>query len=326
MSTEKPYNLPSENREETLLRRYEKNPILKPEDWPYEVNSTFNPGACIFQDKVLLLVRVEDRRGFSHLTVATSDNGRDSWVIEKEPCLFPEDYAHEEQWGIEDPRIVFLEEEKRYAVTYVSFSKGGPVVSLALTDDFKHFEKKGGLLPPEDKDASLFPRKFKVGSSSPRYALIHRPIIRGEAHIWLSFSPDLRHWGDHQILIPTRGGLWDQHRVGLGAQPIETPEGWLIFYHGVRATASGNLYRAGAALLDLEDPTRVLYRTSEWLLSPKEPFEWLGDVPGVVFPSGAILNEEKNEILLYYGAADKCVGLAIGDYQEIMENLKANPV
>ncbi|HXL03152.1 MAG TPA: glycosidase [Candidatus Atribacteria bacterium] len=326
MSKEELCNFLYREKESSLFRRYEKNPILQPEDWPYEVNSTFNPGACIFQDKVLLLVRVEDCRGFSHLTIATSDNGKDDWVIEKEPCLFPEAYVHEEQWGIEDPRIVFLEEEKQYAVTYVSFSKGGPVVSLALTDDFKHFEKKGELLPPEDKDASLFPRKFKVGSSSPRYALIHRPIIRGEAHIWISFSPDLRHWGDHQILIPTRGGWWDQRRVGLGAQPIETPEGWLIFYHGVRDTTSGSLYRMGAALLDLEDPTKVIYRTSNWLLSPKESFEWLGDVPGVVFPSGAIVNKEKNEILLYYGAADKYVGLAIGNYQEVLEYLKDSPV
>lgn len=309
-----------------LLKRYPQNPIITPSDWPYQVNSTFNPAATVFQDKILLLVRVEDCRGFSHLTVATSKNGVDNWEIEETPALVPETDVREEQWGLEDPRIVWLEEEQKYAITYVSFSKGGPVISLAFTEDFKKFDKKGSLLPPEDKDASLFPRKFTVGDSQPRYALIHRPIIRGEAHIWLSFSPDLKHWGDHRVLIPTRHGWWDQHRVGLGTQPIETPNGWLIFYHGVRATASGDLYRVGAAMLDLENPTRVTYRSQEWLMSPAASFEWLGDVPGVIFPSGAIFDPEKDEIKLYYGAADQSIGLATGSYQDIWRYLQFCPV
>jgi predicted GH43/DUF377 family glycosyl hydrolase len=304
-----------------FVRRYEGNPILSPDGWPYPANATFNPGATLFRGETLLLVRVEDCRGFSHLTLARSKDGIKDWEIDTEPALYPEAHINEEQWGLEDPRITWLEEEERYAVTYVSFSRGGPVVSLALTEDFKNFVKHGSLLPPEDKDACLFPRRFKTDHGK-RYALIHRPIIRGEAHIWISFSPDLKHWGDHQILIPTRPGWWDHTRVGLGPQPIETPWGWLIFYHGVRQTASGSLYRVGAALLDLEDPTQVICRTDEWIMSPKESFEWLGDVPGVVFPTGAIVDEENDQIRLYYGAADRYTGLAFLPYREFIQYLE----
>lgn len=303
-----------------LFRRYEKNPILKPADWPYPVNSVFNPGAAQFEGETLLLVRVEGMQGFSHLTVARSKDGKGGWRINQEPALRPEPRFREERWGVEDPRIVWLEERQEYAVTYVSFSRGGPLVSLATTKDFKTFRRLGRLLPPEDKDASLFPRRFKG-----RFALIHRPLIRGEGHIYISFSPDLKHWGDHQILIPVRPGSWDGDRVGLGAQPIETPHGWLIIYHGVRRTASGSLYRVGLALLDLEEPWRVVCRSDEWVLAPKESYERVGDVPGVVFSCGAVVDQETNELRLYYGAADSYVGLAVADMDDVMEYVRSCP-
>lgn len=303
-----------------LFRRYEKNPILTAADWPYATNSVFNPGAVQFEGETLLLVRVEDMRGFSHLTVARSKDGKRDWRINQEPNLKPDPCFREERWGIEDPRIVWLEERQIYAVTYVSFSRGGPVVSLATTEDFNTFVRLGRLLPPEDKDASLFPRRFKG-----RFALIHRPLIRGEGHIYVSFSPDLKHWGEYQVLLPVRPGSWDCDRVGLGAQPIETPEGWLIIYHGVRTTASGSLYRVGLACLDLEEPWRVICRSDEWLLAPSKIYERVGDVPGVVFPCGAVVDRETNELRLYYGAADTCVGLAIADMDDVMEYVRSCP-
>ncbi|HID09992.1 MAG TPA: glycosidase [Candidatus Latescibacteria bacterium] len=298
----------------SLFRRYEGNPILTPKNWPYPVNSVFNPGATEVDGETLLLVRAEDPRGFSHLTTARSWDGRTNWIVEPKPILEPDPNIQEEQWGVEDPRIVFLEEEGKYAVTYVSFSQGGPLISLALTEDFRTFERRGSLLPPEDKDASLFPRRFEG-----RYALIHRPIIRGEAHIWISFSPDLKYWGEHRVLLPVRAGWWDCHKVGLGPQPIETPEGWLIIYHGVRATASGDLYRVGLALLDLDKPWKVIRRAQEWVFSPKENYELIGDVPGVVFPCGVVVNKEGNELMMYYGAADTSVALAIADMGDVMD-------
>jgi predicted GH43/DUF377 family glycosyl hydrolase len=303
-----------------LFSRYDKNPILTATEWPYPANAVFNPGAVQVDGQTLLLVRVEDMRGFSHLTAARSRDGKTDWQIDPHPTLQPNGEYREEQWALEDPRIVWLEEEGRYAVTYVSFSQGGPLVSLATTTDFRTFTRYGALVPPEDKDACLFPRRF-----GGRFALIHRPMIREEAHIWISFSPDLKHWGDHRVLIHTRPGWWDSRRVGLGAQPIETLDGWLILYHGVRSTAAGAIYRVGLALLDLEEPWRIIRRSDEWVLGPREPYERLGDVPDVVFPTGAILDRNANEFRLYYGAADSTVGLALADPTELIEYIKSCP-
>lgn len=300
-----------------LFRRHEGNPILTPSMWPYSANAVFNPGAIEVDGETLLLVRVEDMRGFSHLTAARSPDGKTNWLIDPKPTFEANLQADEAQWGIEDPRVVWLNERQEYAITYVSFSKGGPVVSLAMTKDFLSFSRLGALLPPEDKDASLFPRLIRG-----QFVLIHRPIIRGEAHIWISFSPDLQYWGGHRILIQTRPGWWDCHRVGLGPPPIETSEGWLIIYHGVRVTASGSLYRIGLVLLDLEEPWKIIHRSTEWLFGPKESYERLGDVPGVTFPTGAILAQPGNELRIYYGAADTTVGLAVADVDQLLEYLK----
>lgn len=303
-----------------LFRRYHGNPILTPAQWPYPVNAVFNPGAIEKAGETLLLVRVEDLRGFSHLTLARSRDGLTRWRISPTPTLTPDPQHAEERWGIEDPRIVWLEDCQQYAITYVSFSRGGPVVSLALTTDFRRFTRLGTLLPPEDKDASLLPRRIKG-----RYVLIHRPIIRGEAHIWIATSPDLMFWGEHRILIPVRPGWWDCHRVGLGPPPIETPEGWLLIYHGVRLTTSGSLYRVGMALLDLDEPWRVICRCREWVLAPTRPYEWTGNVPGVVFPTGAVVNRKTRMLHLYYGAADSVVGVALADMSDLLTYLKRCP-
>ena len=302
-----------------LFRRYEGNPVLCAGQWPYPINSVFNPGAIKVDGQVLLLNRVEDLRGFSHLTVARSDDGLTNWQIDTEPTLKP-DQTSEEKWGLEDPRIVWLEEQKQYAITYVSFSVGGPVISLAITRNFKTFARLGGMLPPEDKDACLFPRRF-----NGRFALIHRPIVRGEAHIWLSMSPDLKHWGDHRLLLRTRYAHWDGARVGLGCQPIELPEGWLIVYHGVRHTTASQIYRIGLALLDKEAPWRVLRRSEEWVLGPREVYERMGDVSDVTFVTGGIVNEQTNELYLYYGAADDKVAVAIANMDEVREYITNCP-
>ncbi|MCD5425156.1 MAG: glycosidase [Methanosarcinaceae archaeon] len=296
-----------------LFTRYEGNPIITPNHWPYMVNSTFNPGAIRYNNKILLLIRVEDMRGFSHLTLARSKDGKTGWDIDKTPTIKPNILRNEERWGVEDPRIVWLEERQQYAISYVSFSKDGPVVSLALTKDFKTFDHLGAMLPPEDKDASLFPRLI-----NGKYVMIHRPIIRGEAHIWIAFSPDLTHWGEHKILIPVRPGWWDSHRVGLGTPPIETDEGWLLIYHGTRITASGSLYRVGLALLDLDEPWKIIRRCDNWVFGPCEDYERIGDVPGVTFPVGVIINEKTNELMMYYGAADTSVCLAIANLDDVL--------
>jgi predicted GH43/DUF377 family glycosyl hydrolase len=304
----------------TLFKRYEGNPILTAENWPYAANAVFNPGAIKLNSETILLIRVEDMRGFSHLTVARSEDGFTNWQVDPHPTLEADQTSHEERWGLEDPRIVWLEEQKQYAITYTSFSEGGPVVSLAITKNFKNYARLGTMLPPEDKDACLFPRRFRG-----RFALIHRPIVRGEAHMWISFSPDLKHWGDHRVLLKTRTAFWDGQRIGLACQPVETSEGWLLFYHGVRSTTAGAIYRLGLALLDLEEPWRVLRRADEWLLGPQAYYERIGDVNGVIFPSGITIHKELNRINLYYGAADCTVAVATAVLSDIMDYILSYP-
>lgn len=313
-------NLTRQEKAHNLFKRYEGNPILTPDEWPYPTNAVFNPAAAKLNSETLLLIRVEDKRGFSHLTVARSADGFTNWEIDPEPTLEADQSSREERWGLEDPRVVWLEEQKQFAVTYTSFSEGGPVVSLAITKNFRNFARLGALLPPEDKDASLFPRRFRG-----RFALIHRPIVRGEAHMWISFSPDLKHWGDHRPFIMTRTAYWDCHRVGLACQPLETKEGWLIFYHGVRNTTAGAIYRVGMALLDLEEPWKVLRRSDEWVLGPHEVYERIGDVGDVVFPSGLTVQKETDEIHLYYGAADSTVAVATAKLSDCIDYIQSCP-
>jgi predicted GH43/DUF377 family glycosyl hydrolase len=303
-----------------LFTRYQGNPIITPDNWPYPVNAVFNPAAIKLNAETLLLIRAEDMRGFSHLTVARSSDGFTNWRIDPAPTMEADHSSREERWGLEDPRIIWLEEQNQFAITYTSFSEGGPVVSLAITKNFKTFARLGALLPPEDKDACLFPRRFRG-----RFALIHRPIVRGQAHIWISFSPDLKHWGDHRTLIRTRDAYWDCHRVGLACQPIETTKGWLIFYHGVRSTTAGAIYRVGMALLDLDEPWKVLRRSDEWVLGPREFYERVGDVGDVVFPSGATIHKETNQLNLYYGAADCTVAVATADLSDVIDYIMLCP-
>jgi len=311
------------NHHEELFVRHPGNPILAAADWPYPCNTVFNPGATVLPDgTTLLLCRVEDRRGISHLTVARSRNGVDGWQIDAEPTLAPdpENYP-EETWGIEDPRIVYLPELEKYGVTYTAYSRGGPGISLALTEDFRTFERYGDILPPDDKDSALFPRRI-----DGRWAMIHRPVTPLGTHIWLSYSPDLRHWGNHTMILMAReGAWWDATKIGLSPPPIETEEGWLVIYHGVRSTPCGPIYRLGAALFDLDDPRKCIRRGDRWIFGPERPYEREGDIANVVFPCGATIGPDGDTINLYYGGADTCIALARGSVRRILAWLKENP-
>lgn len=308
------------NQHPQLFHRHRHNPILTSADWPYPVHSVFNPGATLLRDgTTLLLCRVEDRRGHSHLTVARSANGVDGWKIDPKPTLpaDPENYP-EELWGIEDPRITYVPDLKKYAVVYTAFSSSGPGVALALTEDFHDFERLGMIMPPEDKDAALFPHR--VGG---HWAMIHRPVSATGAHMWMSYSPDLRHWGSHKLMLAARrGSWWDANKIGLTAPPIETAEGWLVIYHGVRQTASGAIYRLGLALFDLQSPEQCLQRGDEWIFGPEESYEQFGDVGNVAFPCGYTVAPDGDTINMYYGAADTSIALATGSIQACLEWLK----
>jgi predicted GH43/DUF377 family glycosyl hydrolase len=300
----------------SLFHRHRGNPILTAADWPYPAHTVFNPGATRLADgTTLLLCRVEDRRGHSHLCAARSANGVDGWRIDPQPTM-PADPEHrpEELWGIEDPRITYVPELRRYAVVYTSYSAGGPGVSLALTDDFHSFERYGVVMQPEDKDAALLPHR--IGDS---WAMIHRPVGPTAAHIWISYSSDLRHWGSHKVMLEARrGAWWDANKIGLSPPPIETPEGWLMIYHGVRHTPAGCLYRLGLALFDLATPERCLLRGDTWVFGPEEPYERTGDVGNVAFPCGVTVGDDGDSLHMYYGGADSCIALASGSLRTLL--------
>jgi predicted GH43/DUF377 family glycosyl hydrolase len=305
---------------ETLFHRHPTNPILTAADWPYPAHTVFNAGATRLADgTTLLLCRVEDRRGHSHLCAARSANGVDGWVIDAEPTMRPDIERYpEELWGIEDPRITFVDELGKYVVAYTAYSKGGPGVALALTDDFRTFERYGLVMQPDDKDAALLPRRID-GS----FALVHRPMHDSGAHVWISYSPDLRNWGGHKLMLPARkGAWWDANKVGLSPPLIETAAGWLMIYHGVRHNAAGCLYRLGLALFDLERPEICIARGDSWMFGPEEPYERSGDVGNVTFPCGTVLGADGDTLSVYYGAADTSIALATGSVRAMLRWLE----
>jgi len=304
------------NQHTELFHRNKLNPILRADNWPYPINTVFNAGATLLPDgTTLLLCRVEDRSGLSHFCAARSANGIDGWQIDSQPTLLPdpENYP-EEKWGIEDPRITFAPELKKYVIVYTAYTRDGPGVALALTEDFKNFERYGIIMSPEDKDASLLPHR--IGG---HWALIHRPVSAPRAHMWISYSPNLIHWGSHKLMMDARkGAWWDANKIGLSPPPIETPQGWLVIYHGVKQPCGGCIYRLGLALFDLNKPEICLKRGNEWIFAPEETYEQHGDVGNVVFPCGCTIDPDGDTINLYYGAADTCIALATGSIKEML--------
>ncbi len=241
----------------------------------------------------------------SHLRLARSKDGV-HFTVDEEPTLFPETIY--EEYGIEDCRITPL--EGRYYISYTAVSRYGICVGLAVTEDFKHFERKGLILHHENKNVVLFPRSVKG-----RYVAMHRTASAFDGpNMWVAYSPDLQHWGDHRHLMSPRPHSWDSRRIGAGAPPVETPEGWVIVYHGVNAKDG---YCAGVAVLDLEEPHRVLHRSHEALIAPTEDYEMSGFFERVVFPTGLVpLNDGR--WMVYYGVADRSVAVAETTLEELL--------
>jgi predicted GH43/DUF377 family glycosyl hydrolase len=307
-----------------LFQRDARNPILTAADWPYPVNAVFNAAAAAVDGETVLLARVEDRRGISHLTVARSANGRDGWSVAAEPLLAPDEETASEQWGFEDPRLVWVDELRRWVITCTAYGPAGPAVFLATTEDFETVERYGIVRHPDDKNAALLPHRI-----DGRWVLLHRPKTeyggsRGE--ILLSRSDDLVSWSaPEQVLQPRVGAWWDSLRIGIGPPPLLTEHGWLLLYHGVKETVAGEVYRVGLALLDLDEPTRVLRRLPNWILAPLASYERTGDVPNVVFPCGLVHDPGSDELRLYYGAADSSICLATVRLADLLDAVLAAP-
>jgi predicted GH43/DUF377 family glycosyl hydrolase len=304
-----------------MFVRSDHNPIITNREMPYPCNTVFNPGATTANGETLLLVRVDDRQGRSHLTVARSTDGVTDWRIEQEPLMHPRERGTPyEDYGCEDPRITRLDDMGKWIITYTAYSPMGAGVALAATEDFRSVDRYGLVLAPNNKDAAVFPRA--IGG---KYWMLHRPVAGDLEHVWLTESTDLVHWGHPWMVISERGGpWWDGYRVGAGTIPIETEEGWLVLYHGVKQFPAGPMYRTGLALLDLDDPRRLIARLPYWILGPHEPYETTGEVPNVVFPCGHV--RKGDELRLYYGAADTTVCLATARVSELLEALREHSV
>ena len=307
-----------------LFKRYEANPILTCRDWPYPVNSVFNPGATMVDGRYLLLVRVEDRRGFSHLCAARSANGLSDWEIDRLPTFapLPEEMSRRDLGNRRSSNNVDRGPWTLGCRVHCLF-RGRASGLPCHHQGFCQLSEAWSCHASRGQRRRTFPCQVQRADTQCSTGLCRRLEALGK-HIWISFSPDLKHWGDHQVLLTARrGGWWDANKIGLSPPPLETSEGWLILYHGVRETVGGSIYRLGLALLDREDPTRVLRRTDQWIFGPEEPYERSGDVGNVVFPCGWIL--QGDELRLYYGGADSCVAVAIASLSDVLDFLKHCP-
>ena len=313
-------------RQGELFERHDLNPILTAADWPYPVNAVFNPAAAFVDGETVVLARVEDLRGISHLAVARSANGIDGWTIAPEPLLAPADGVESEQWGFEDPRVVWLPELECWSITCTAYGPPGPAVYLATTTDFRSVSRYGVIRRAEDKNAALLPER--IGG---KWILFHRPsegaVAGSGGEIVLSRSADLVSWSTSEpVLAPRAGAWWDSRRIGIGPPPLRTDRGWLIVYHGVKDTVAGALYRVGVALADLDEPTRVTHRLPGWIFGPDADYERSGDVPNAVFPCGLVHDEATGELRMYYGAADTTVALATAHLDDVLAAVLAAPV
>jgi len=312
-------NIPWEDRpaaNSDVVWRYSRNPII-PRDLIPTANSIFNSAVVPFQHKFAGVFRCDDQRREMNLHRGFSPDGL-SWTLDREPIQWhstdPELGRCEYRY---DPRVVQLED--RYYVTWCN-GYHGPTIGLGYTFDFEEFTFLENALLPYNRNGVLFPRRF-----NDQYVLLSRPSDNGHTpfgDIFLSQSPDLIHWGRHRFVMGAKNG-WQATKIGPGPVPIETSEGWLLFYHGVLTSCNGFVYSFGAALLDLDQPWKVIRRGGPYLLSPQMPYECIGDVPNVVFPSAALYDEPSGRIAIYYGSADTVTALAFARLDEVLDFLNA---
>ncbi|MHC4091013.1 MAG: glycoside hydrolase family 130 protein [Planctomycetota bacterium] len=300
-----------------VFKRCPKNPIVTTQDLPIPAAAVLNPGATEQDGEVVLLLRVEDLVGYSSIYVARSIDGISKWSVEPDPILrYGQSRWRYEKWGCEDARVTYLEQEKRWYITYTAYSPTGAAVAIAHSDDLVRAHRVGLIFSPNNKDAVLFPARFV-----DRWAVLHRPDAGGIEHIWSAYSSDLVHWGEPHCVLPEGGGAaWDAVKVGAGPPPILTKEGWLLIFHGVKGYGGHFVYRAGVALLDADRPHKLLARSPNWIFQAEAPYEVSGLVPNVVFPTGLL--QRGDELWMYYGAADMHVCLATAKLSDVLSAVR----
>ncbi len=303
-----------------MIRRYNKNPILTKDDVPYPVSTVHNAAVVKHNGKYVMIFRSHKLNGRSILGKAVSDDGF-NFNVESRPFMVPETkgvFKEYEAFGIEDPRIVFIGGE--YLITYSAYSKYGVRVGLAKTNDFKTVERFSLITEADYRNVVIFPEKF-----DGLYARLDRPHSDiASWSIWISYSPDLKYWGESKLIMKPLQYHWDEMKIGPGAPPIKTSRGWIHIYHGVFPTMDGCIYRLGVALHDLHNPSKIIAVGDNWILQPEEIYEITGYVHNVVFSCGAV-PEDDGTVKIYWGGADKvmCVGTAI--INELVDHCLNNP-
>ena len=293
-----------------FVKRYEGNPILTKDDIPYKVETVHNAGVTKYDGKYIMLFRSHLDTGRSIIGLAQSDDGFNFASADK-PFMTPgkePGFCEYEEYGVEDPRITHL--EGAYYITYSAYSRHGVRIGLAKTNDFKSVERIAFITQADYRNTVIFPEKI-----NGRYVKMDRPHSDiSPWSIWISFSPDLRHWGDSKLIMKPVNYHWDEMKIGPGAPPIRTDKGWLNIYHGVFPTMDGCVYRLGAALHKLDEPEVILGVGDRWILQPEDEWEVTGYVHNVVFTCGAVA-EDDGTLKLYWGGADKvmCAGTAVID-------------
>ncbi|MDR2481971.1 MAG: glycoside hydrolase family 130 protein [Spirochaetaceae bacterium] len=312
----------SSNPEKEIMWRYSKNPII-PRDLTLHSNSIFNSAVVPFKDGFAGVFRCDDVCRRMNIHAGKSKDGL-KWDICDEPIKFiktsPDLPDSEYKY---DPRVVFIEDR-----WYIIWCNGyhGPCLGLGYTFDFEKFYLMENPTTVYNRNGVLFPRK--IGGN---YALLSRPSDSGHTpfgDIFYSESPDLTFWGKHRhVMSPLNyNSAWQSTKIGAGPAPIETSEGWLLFYHGVLTSCNGFVYSFGAALLDIEKPWNVIARGQPYVINPREPYELTGDVPNVTFPCAALVDGDTGRLVIYYGCADTVTGIVFGKIDEIVDWIKKNGV
>jgi beta-1,4-mannooligosaccharide/beta-1,4-mannosyl-N-acetylglucosamine phosphorylase len=313
-------NIPWEDRPKgssEVVWRSTKNPIITRDVAP-EINSIFNSAVVPYDGQFAGVFRCDNTARDMQLRAGLSKDGF-TWEIEAKRIEF---HCEDEEIGRfvygYDPRVCWIKD--RY---YVSWCNGyhGPTIGMGYTNDFKTFFQLENAFLPFNRNGVLFPREI-----NGKFAMLSRPSDNGHTpfgDIFYSESPDMIHWGHHRHVMGTTGG-WQSTKIGAGPTPIETSEGWLMIYHGVITSCNGFVYSFGAALLDLDEPWKVIHRTKPYLLNPREIYECVGDVPNVVFPCAALHDPPTGRIAIYYGGADTVTCLAYTKVDELFDFIKEN--
>lgn len=308
----------------SILKRCKTNPILTKDDIPYPVATVHNAGMTKYNDKYIMLFRSHLHNGRSIIGLAESKDGY-KFKAAPEPFLVPSTngiFGEYEEYGVEDVRISRIDDE--FLLTYSAYSRHGVRIGLAKTKDFKKVERISLITQSDLRNVVIFPEKI-----NGMYVRLDRPHSEiSKWSIWISYSPDLIHWGNSKVIIKPATYHWDEMKIGPGATPIKTDKGWLNIYHGVFETMSGVVYRLGVALHDLKDPSVILGVSDEWILQPEDPWEITGYVPNVVFTCGAV-PEPDGTVKIYWGGADSvmCAGSAkIDELVELCLKNRRNPL